>query len=150
MVSICCSPPDSTPAGLSCRSARLGNSAYTSSNFQSPDDAGALQSEFEVLFHRQPRKNLAVLRHVADAEMGDLVGTQARDRAALEARSAPTGGTSPMMALQVVERPTPLRPSRLTISPCVDREVDALQDMALAIEGVEIADLEHHAATVPR
>ena len=62
----------------------------------------------------------------------------------------PTGGTSPMMVLQAVERPTPLRPSRLTISPCVDREVDALQDMALAVEGVEIADLEHHAATVPR
>src|SRR4029453_9968952 len=32
-------------------------------------------------------------------------------------RTSPTGSTSPMIALQVVERPTPLRPSRLTISP---------------------------------
>ena len=32
----------------------------------------------------------------------------------------------------------------------VDGEVDALQDVALAVEGMEIADLEHHAATVPR
>ncbi len=29
----------------------------------------------------------------------------------------PRGGTSPMMALSVVERPTPLRPKMLTISP---------------------------------
>ena len=29
----------------------------------------------------------------------------------------PCGGTSPMIALTVVERPTPLRPSRLTTSP---------------------------------
>ena len=55
-----------------------------------------------------------------------------------------------MMVLQAVERPTPLRPSRLTISPWSTREIDALQDVALAVEGVEIADLEHHAATVPR
>ena len=55
-----------------------------------------------------------------------------------------------MIVLQVVERPTPLRPSRLTISPSPTAEVDALQDVALAVVGVEVADLEHHAATVPR
>ena len=32
----------------------------------------------------------------------------------------------------------------------IDREVDALQDVALAVKGMEIANLEHHAATVPR
>ena len=31
-----------------------------------------------------------------------------------------------------------------------DRQVDALQDVALAVQGVQIVHLEHHAATVPR
>ena len=32
----------------------------------------------------------------------------------------------------------------------VNAEIDALEDVALAVIGMEIADLEHHAATVPR
>ena len=56
--------------------------------FPAPDDAGALQPKLEVLLHRQAGKHLAVLRHIADAEMGDLVGPQACDRAALEADPA--------------------------------------------------------------
>ena len=56
-----------------------------------------------------------------------------------------------MIALQVVERPTPLRPSRLTISPSSTVEVDAVQDVALAVIGVQVVDLEHHAAaSAPR
>jgi len=31
-----------------------------------------------------------------------------------------------------------------------DRQVDALQDVALAIKGVQVADFEHHAASAPR
>ena len=58
----------------------------------------------------------------------------------------PTGGTSPMIALHVVERPTPFRPRRLTISPCTDAEVHALQDVALAVERVEVVDGEHQCA----
>ena len=55
-----------------------------------------------------------------------------------------------MIALSVVERPTPLRPRMLTISPSRHGKVDALQDVALAVIGMKIADVEHHAATVPR
>ena len=65
-------------------------------------------------------------------------------------RIEPCGGTSPMIALTVVERPTPLRPSRLTTSPASILHIDALQDVALAVIGVQIADLEHHAASSPR
>src|ERR1043165_1312093 len=65
IVSICCSPPESTPAGLSWRSPRLGNSANTSSNFQRPNTP-------------------ARFRHIADAEMGDLIGPEPGDGAALE------------------------------------------------------------------
>ena len=55
-----------------------------------------------------------------------------------------------MIALQVVDRPTPLRPSRRDDLALADREIDALQDVALAVEGVQVADLEHHAAIAPR
>ena len=48
-----------------------------------------------------------------------------------------------MIAFTVVERPEPLRPSRLTISPSPTRSVDALQDVALAVVGVQVVDLEH-------
>ncbi len=58
----------------------------------------------------------------------------------------PRGGTSPMIALIVVERPTPLRPSRLTISPLADVEGHAMQDVALAVIGVEVLDLEQRRA----
>ena len=68
---------------------------------------------------------------------------------ALEA-DRPCGGTSPMIALIVVERPTPLRPSRLTISPAPTLKVDAVQDVALAVVGVQVLDLEHQAASSPR
>ena len=52
------------------------------------------------------------------------------------------------MALSVVERPEPLRPSRLTISPGAMRQRDAVQDVALVVVGVQALDLEqggHHA-----
>ena len=37
----------------------------------------------------------------------------------------------------------------MTISPSPTVEVDALQDVALAVEGVQVADFEHHAAILP-
>ena len=57
-----------------------------------------------------------------------------------------------MIAFKVVERPTPLRPSMRDDLALADREGDALEDVALAVIGVEVGDLEHraHAGTVPR
>ena len=54
-----------------------------------------------------------------------------------------------MIALIVVERPTPLRPSRLTISPSVDAESDAMQNVALAVIGVKVGDVEQRRAHAP-
>ena len=62
----------------------------------------------------------------------------------------PCAGTSPMIALQAVERPTPLRPEQTDDLAVVDVEVDAMQDVALAVVGVEIFDFEDHAARLPR
>ena len=46
-----------------------------------------------------------------------------------------------MIALTVVERPTPLRPEQADHLAGADMHVDALQDVALAVIGVQIARL---------
>ena len=51
-----------------------------------------------------------------------------------------------MIVLIVVERPEPLRPSRLTISPSPTLHVDAVQDVALAVVGVQVGQLQHGSA----
>ena len=67
-------------------------------------------------------------RTVSDGKMSRFSGTSPRpSRAIMKAlrpissrplnMTEPLAATCPMMALMVVERPTPLRPSRLTISP---------------------------------
>ena len=81
--------------------------------------------------------------------MGDLVGPQPGDRTALEAdladrRHQPHDGLAGGRAAD------PVAAEQADDLALVDREVDALQDVALAVKGMEIADLEHHAATVPR
>ena len=55
----------------------------------------------------------------------------------------------PMMARSVVVLPTPLRPSRVTVSPWLDVEVDAVQRMALAVPGMEVADCEQGRGAQP-
>ena len=114
-----------------------------------PEHAGALQPELEVLPHGQAGEHLAVLGHVADAGMGDLVGPQPRDRAALEADLADRRHQSHdrLAGGRAADAVAAEQAHDLAL---VDREVDALQDVALAVEGMQVADLEHHAATVPR
>ncbi len=50
--------------------------------------------------------------------------------------------TRPRMDFSVVVRPAPLRPSRVTTSPRFTREVDAVQDVRLAVEGVQVGDAQ--------
>ena len=81
--------------------------------------------------------------------MGDLVGPQACDRAALESDLADRRHQSHdgLAGGRAADAVAAEQADDLAL---IDPEVDALQDVALAVEGVEIADLEHHAATVPR
>ena len=48
-----------------------------------------------------------------------------------------------MIAFTVVERPEPLRPSRLTISPAPTSKSHAVQHVALAVERVQVGELQH-------
>ncbi len=82
MVSICCSPPDRTPAWVVLALAEVGEQAEHVVEGPAPELAGALQTKLEILLHRQAGEDLAILRNVAQPGMGDLVGTAARRLAA--------------------------------------------------------------------
>ena len=59
-------------------------------------------------------------------------------------------GTSPMIVLQVVERPEPLRPSSATTSPCSTPQRDVLQHVRLVVVGVDAVELEQHQTSSPK
>ena len=90
-----------------------------------------------------------MLGHIAEAEMRDPVARQAGDVLALEADRAlrrhlahdrlDRGGAADAVA-----------PEQAHDLAGVDIEIDALQDVALAVIGVEIPDLEHQCASSPR
>ena len=105
-------------AGGDCPGARRGweTARNMSSKFQRPNLPARFSPSSRFCRTVSAGKDLPVLRHVADAGMGDLVGPQAGDGAALEDDPAERRHQA-HDRLAAVERPTPLRPSRLTISP---------------------------------
>ena len=120
-----------------------------SSSRHLPGLRGILDAEHQVLPHRQAGKDVAMLGHVAEPEMRDLVARQARDIAALEQDRAlrrhfahdglDGGGAADAVAAEQADHLAG-----------VDMHIDALQDVALAVIGVQIADLQHQAASSPR
>src|SRR5438105_9580909 len=115
-VSICCSPPERTPPGASARSRSWGKSANMSSIFQRPPSL------------RPFIPSARFCRTVRSGKMARSSGRYPSPRRAiscalspriswLRKRTEPRACTSPMMALMLVERPTPLRPRSATISP---------------------------------
>ena len=108
-----------------------------------------LDAKHQVLPHRQARKDIAMLRNVAEAEMGDSVARQARDVGALEfdralRRHLAHDGLDGRGAADTVAA------EQADDLAGIDVHIDALQDMALAVIGVQILDLQHQAASSPR
>ena len=58
--------------------------------------------------------------------------------------------TMPMMARSVVVLPTPLRPSRVTVSPRATSRSTPCSDVALAVPGVQAAHFEQRASGIGR
>jgi hypothetical protein len=111
-----------------------------------PERAGALEPELQVLLDRQRGEDLAVLGDVADAGVGDLVGAQPGDALPLEQDLAdgldqPHDGLARGGAAHAV----PAEQAHDLTGPHL--EVHALQDVALAVEGVEVAHGEHQATS---
>src|SRR6185369_1332225 len=115
----------------------------------SPELARALHAQLEVLVHGQRREDLPVLGHVADAGVGDEVGPEPGDVAPLEHDPAERrhqahdglarGGAPDAVAAEEAHD--------LALA---HAQVDPLEDVALAVEGVQVVDVEHQCASVPR
>ena len=54
----------------------------------------------------------------------------------------------PMIDFSVVVLPAPLRPSSVTTSPARTSNVDAVQDVRLAVPGLQVLDREQRRADV--
>src|SRR4029077_17755523 len=111
--------------------------------------SGALQPKLEVLAHRQRREDLPVLRHIADAAMGDLIGPEPRDILAAKLDGALRGNQAHdrLARRRPADAVAPEQADDLAVA---DVEVDAMQDVALAVISVQVSDFEHHAARAPR
>ena len=113
-VSICCSPPESTPASVCSRSFRRGNIPYMSSKRPARlPSCRASRRACRFWSHRELGEDVAVLGHVADAAVRDLEGLAGPGSPGRGSAPSPRRRTRPMIVLTVVERPEPLRPSRL-------------------------------------
>src|SRR5262249_11727474 len=108
-----------------------------------------LAAKHEILLDRERAEDIAVFRHIADAELGDLVRLEAGYRLALERDRAVRGHVA-HDRLQGGRTADAVAPEDADDLPLAHREVDALQHVALAVIGVQTADLEHHAASAPR
>ena len=114
-----------------------------------PELARALHAQLEILLNRERGEDLPIFRHIADPCVGDLFGPEPGDRAPLETDAAMrlhqshdrlAGGRAP-------DAVAPEKTDDLTLG---DREVHTLKDVALAVVGMQITYVEHHAASVPR
>jgi hypothetical protein len=114
-----------------------------------PRTPGILDAKDQVLPHRQGRKDIPVFGNVTKAQMRDSIARQSGNIMALEPYRAlrrhlshdgfDRRGAPDAVASQQADNLT-----------SVDIDIDALQYMALAIVGMQILDLQHHAASSPR
>jgi len=108
-----------------------------------------LEAERQILPHREARKDIAVLRHIAKAEPSNAIAREPRDLAALEPDRADRrdladdrldgGGTPDAVAADEASPPRRRR-----------RRDRRLENMALAVIGVEDRHGEHQCVSSPR
>src|SRR5690606_3522184 len=104
-------------------------------------DAGPGRHD-EVLANRQVRKDAAALGHVADPAARDLVGPRVREIATAHQYPA---RALPDMAEQAADQGRlahAVAPEQADGAAALDAHVDAVQHMAAAIPGVDVARLE--------
>jgi hypothetical protein len=103
------------------------------------------QAHAQVLLDREPREDLAALRHEADAGAGALVRRGVLDRLAVELDAADLIGTRPMSDLSSVVLPTPLRPRMTVTLPQLRLHAHVPQDVRAAVVLVDVLDVQHGA-----
>ena len=103
-------------------------------------DAVAIEAGAQVLHHSEQLEDAPVLRHVTDAEAGELVRRHACDGLALEQDFALARIDQPHDGLErgaLADAVAAQQPDHLAGT---DLQRDAVQDVALAVEGVDVLD----------
>ena len=112
----------------------------------SPGAAALAGNEPQVLVHRERAPQATTLRHVADAEAGDVGRRAAYQLLAAEADRAAGGAHQPHdgFAQRGLAHAVAAHHRQGTLP---EREVDALQRVRATVEDVEAPDLQHGRAT---
>ena len=130
-------------AGLAVGAARkIGKHGEEIGKFPLPLAARVLHAEHQVLPHCQRRKNIAVLGHIAKPGAGDGVVGQAGEFTPLETDRALRRDLA-HNGLERRRTPRAIAAKQADYFALLHVEVDTLQDVALAVIGVEGADGEH-------
>ena len=143
--SICCSPPDRSPASWSTRSRRTGSARAPRSvaGLHVVAVASLVQParEPEVLGDGEGREHAAAARHLDDAELGRLRSASRWVMSSPSKKIAPPRRRrrARRWPCSSVDLPAPFVPSRATISPSPHLEVDAEQHLHLVVGDVDAA-----------
>src|SRR5262249_36010319 len=113
------------------------------------EDARALAAEIQILAHGQGGEDLAVLGHVADAGARDEIGAETGDVVPLEP-DLPDGRHQAHDGLAGGAAAHAVATEEADDLPRPHVQVHALQDVALPVVGVQLADLQHQPASAPR
>jgi hypothetical protein len=141
MVSICCSPPESTPPAR--RSARAAAERARGDRRAATGLADArLHPRSRFSRHGERRKDLATLGYVAETLARDLVRLHAVDALAAEANGA-YRGTSADQRFHRGRAARAVAPEEAHDLARADAKAHALQDVALRVIGVQVVDLKH-------
>ena len=114
---------------------------------------GSLDRHLEIFFDRQIRKDAAAFRNIADAEIGDPVRRPVRGGMAENAHRAVARMGQTDQAAQRRRFAGAVAAEQCDDLALPHLQADAVQDVALAVIGVEAFRLEHdaaHAATFPK
>ena len=142
IASICCSPPDSVVPCWRRRSRRRGKAAIDLRQRGAVGGAAAPrhlhEAERQVLLHREPGKDAAILRHEADAEAADAVGGGAVDARAVEGDLAAAGADPAGDGLEQRGLADAVAAEHADHLARAHGEVDALHDVAGAVMSVQV------------
>src|SRR2546427_1312531 len=109
-----------------------------------------VSAEQEVLLHRHERKDVPPLRDVRHAAAQELGRGPIRDVLAAEEHPALTGGQKTEYRLEYGRLPRPVGADDRDHLAGLDAERHALEDLELAVSGVEVAHLEQGHRHLPK
>ena len=108
-----------------------------------------LDAKYQVLPHRQPGKDIPIFGNVPESQLRDPITRQSGDINALELYRTARWNLS-HNGFDCRGSPHTIASQKADDFSSIDRHIDTLQDMALAVVGMQIPYLQHQTTSVPR